>query len=203
MIPDQMPRFNGNMAERLYQTYAYKDECNNRGMFAHVSWKWIIPFAEWIGNRKCLEIMAGAGYLSYALREKGIDIIASDDHSWHKHRDWQSVTEIIPLTANQAIWQYGKQVEIIIMAWPHMDNSAYQALRLLHYINPNALLVYIGEWGGCTANDNFFANFIEVDDPGFDAVADQYERFDYIKDMMYLGKCTNEPVWVIHNNWEE
>lgn len=51
--------------------------------FILISKDWIKPFAEWIGQRKCLEIMAGHGMLSKALRDEGVNVIAvTDDFSW-------------------------------------------------------------------------------------------------------------------------
>lgn len=191
MIPDQMPTFTGFGLE----SFMFREQCHEKGMYAYVSWRWINPLAEWIANRKCLEIMAGAGWLTYALKQKGINIIATDDFSWHSCNQWENVTEIEQLTANQAIWKYGKQIDIVIMAWPYVDEHAYQALRLLNYLNHNALMVYIGEKsGGCTADDNFFANFEEIEDPGFEAVASKYQRFVCIRDNMKLGKCSKIPV---------
>jgi len=185
MILDQMPKFSGLGIAGLL----LKEECNKKGMYAFVSWRWIEPFAEWIDKRKCLEIMAGAGYLSWALREKGVDIIATDNMSWHKKKGWSNVTIIEELSAINAIQKYGKDVELVIMAWPYMDDDAHKALKLLSKVNPSALMVYIGEGPcGCTANEKFFNAFSEVADPRFELVAGKYETFDYMHDEMKLGK---------------
>lgn len=190
MIQDEMPTFD---RFDLLGSLKYKELCNKKGMYAYVSWRWLIPFAKWINGCRCLEVMAGAGYLSWALREQGIDVIATDSMEWGRRMNWQIVTPIEELTANQAIWKYGKQVDIVIMAWPFMDEDAYRALRLMHYVNPGALMVYIGEWGGACAEDNFFANFDEIEDPIFRAVAGRFQRFDCINDRMFLGRCKKAP----------
>jgi hypothetical protein len=186
MIHDTMPRFGEfDFIEGLM----LKDECNQKGMYTFVSWKWINPFVEWIGGRKCLEIMAGAGYLSYALRQKNVDIISTDNMSWHEKGKWSLVTEVEKCTANQAIRKYGKKVDIVIMGWPYMDDYAYKALKLLYYVNPKALMVYIGEsWGGCTADDNFFNHFEHVSDLEFEKVSSKFEQFAGMHDYPYLGR---------------
>ncbi|KAA9007339.1 hypothetical protein F4V43_02310 [Paenibacillus spiritus] len=78
VIPEAMPVFNNPFQDGAFEArYKY----NKEGMFAFVSWRWINPFVEWIDNRRCLEVMAGRGILSYALRQKGVDIITTDDFS--------------------------------------------------------------------------------------------------------------------------
>jgi hypothetical protein len=186
MILDQMPTFD---RFDFMSSIKLKMECNDKGMYAFISWKWINPLVEWIGNRKCLEIMAGAGYLSYALREKNISVIATDDMSWHEKMKWELVTKVEKLTANQAIFKYGKQVDIVIMGWPYMDDFAFKALRYLHRINPNALMMYIGESiEGCTADYNFFQHFDVINDHKFNKVKINYEQFLGIHDQPYLGR---------------
>lgn len=175
--------------ETFMHSFTDKQEWNNRGMYAFVSWKWVIPFVKWINGRKCLEVMAGAGWLSLALRQKGVDVIATDNMSWHKLKRWKNVTPVEPLSAKKAIEKYGAEIDIMIIGWPYMDDHAYYALKLLHKLNPNANVVYIGEGdGGCTASPKFFKHFREEEDQEFDQVAKEYERFYGMHDYMFLGR---------------
>jgi hypothetical protein len=190
MILDSMP-FTGGFGNygNFMENIKLKDECNKKGMFTYVSWRWINPFAEWIGDRKCLEVMAGAGYLSYALREKGVSVIATDNMSWHETTKWKLVTDVEKRSANRAIAKYGKKVDIVIMGWPYMDAFAFKALRCLHYVNPKALMVYIGEsCGGCTADDSFFNHFEHISDLDFERVSSNFEQFTGMHDYPYLGR---------------
>jgi hypothetical protein len=190
MILDSMP-FTGGFGhyDHFIENIKLKMKCNEKGMYTYVSWKWINPFVEWIAGRKCLEIMAGAGYLSYALREKGVSVIATDNMSWHKKGEWNLVTDVEKLTANKAIAKYGKKVDIVIMGWPYMDDFAFKALRNLYYVNPKALMVYIGEsCGGCTADDKFFNHFDHISDLEFERVCSNYEQFTGMHDYPYLGR---------------
>jgi hypothetical protein len=189
IIPDEMPKFK----KFDFDGFTMREEYLKEGMFAFVSWKWVNPFAEWINNRKCLEVMAGRGILSLALRQKGIDIIATDDFSWSEmdaFKKWKTtVTEVERLDAVESVVKYGEYIDILIMSWPYMDDTAYKVIRKLNEANPHALVVYIGEgYGGCTANDDFFEHFNEIDDESFKVVVKNFERWFGLHDSPRLGK---------------
>ena len=185
------PNFSVDM-DGISKEIRLRDAFVQMGMFGFVSWKWINPFVEWIAGRKCLEVMAGRGWLSHALRQKGVDVIATDNHSW-ANKDfhyWQNlVTDVEELEAVESIEKYAADVDVVIMSWAFMDNTAAEVLKKLHEVNPNAILVYIGEGsGGCTADDEFYDNFVELEDESFHIVARNYERWDGIRDSIYIGK---------------
>lgn len=189
-IPDKMPKFG------MFDPKSFEARVNyiNEGMFAFVSWEWVNPFVEWIGERKCLEVMAGRGILSYALREKGVDVVSTDDFSWAKEKDYckqwnDTVTGVEALDAVDAVEKYGKDIDILIMCWPFMDDTAYEVIKKLNEVNSRAVVVYIGEgYGGCTASDSFFDNFEEIEDAEFDKVVDKYQAWPAIHDYPVLGK---------------
>ncbi|MBS4199128.1 hypothetical protein KHA93_05595 [Bacillus sp. FJAT-49732] len=54
-------------------------------MFANVTVDWVHHLAKWIGTRKCLEVMAGYGYLARLLNYFGVDIIATDNYHLMKN----------------------------------------------------------------------------------------------------------------------
>ncbi|PFJ42802.1 hypothetical protein [Bacillus thuringiensis] len=201
-IPDKMPKYTSySLFEPMDvddDLFGFVKEARLReayiqnGMFGFVSWKWINPFVEWIGNRKCLEVMAGRGWLSYALREKGVDVIATDNFSWHNgeiYSSWKNtVTSIEEIDAVSAVEKYASEVDIVIMCWAYMDNTAYETIKKLHEINPNALVVYIGA-SDYTANDNFFRHFERItNDKLFENAANHYEQWYSIRDQLMLGK---------------
>lgn len=193
-IPDCIPRYESFFGiDNIMTQYKWQ----KKGMYAFVSWKWVIPFSEWIGDRKVLEVMSGGGYLAYALREKGVNMIATDTRKWETrsyHKDsgcpepWTPLLPIEKLNANKAITKYGKNCHILVISWPYMDDSAYHAIKLYHKLNPQGLVVYIGEWGGCTASHLFFEHFDEVNDVNFKSVAAHYERWPGLEDKMVLGR---------------
>lgn len=166
-----------------------KNAYNQAGMYAFVSWRWVNPFVEWLGDRKVLEVMAGRGWWTYALRQKGVNVIATDDFSW-MNRSWiDTLTEVEEMDAIEAVERYGKEVDVVAMGWPYMDDTAYRVIKRLHEVNPDALVVYIGERGGCTADDNFHEHFeIMFNDPEFNEVTTRYQSWEHIHDHILLGR---------------
>jgi 16S rRNA G966 N2-methylase RsmD len=212
MIPDAMPK---GCQDRLWWSNDYEDEeeaffpfnpteilrpfklreeWTEKGMWAFVSWRWVNPLAAWIGNRKCLEVMSGCGWLSLALMSRGVDIKATDDMSWHGHEirkgKWKQVVETEKLDAIDAVKKYAKEVDLIVMSWPPYDeNIGYKVLREMNRQNKNARMIYIGEgWGGCTADDEFFQHFEEIEDEGFNEAANKFQAWEGIHDRLILGK---------------
>ena len=172
------------------EAFKLREQWIKKGMYALVTWSWVTPFAKWIGNKKCLEVMAGRGWLSLALRSLEIDIIATDDYSWSKERNWdEPVTEVEELNALESIDKYGKDIDLLIISWPYMDDTAYKTIKVLHKVNPNALVVYIGEGdGGCTADDDFHNHFREIEDEEFQKSVSNFQSWWAIHDHVYLGK---------------
>ncbi len=148
--------------DTLFSRYEYI----KRAGFTYLAWNWIKPLAKFLDGKICLEVMAGSGALSYALKNQGAHIITTDSMEWHEYECeysyWKSnlYTYMEKLDALEAIEKYGKQIDILIMSWPYMDNTAYQVIKKLNEVNSNALVLYIGEdYYGCTADDEFFDYF--------------------------------------------
>lgn len=157
--------------------------------FVRVFRKWTNPLAKFIGDRKVLEVMAGNGMLAYTLKQRGIDIIATDNIAWKRFctkNPWPISIENID--AIQAIEKYGEKIDFLLMAWPLYDDStAYRCVEKLYKVNPEAIVIYIGEWGGCTADDAFF-NCIEVLKDGYfeEQVVKRYRNFAGLHDQPFL-----------------
>jgi len=166
-----------------------RDKIIQNSCFCLLAKDWIEPLADWIGKRKCLEIMCGSGALSKSLQDCSIDIHATDNFSW-KYSNNQLWTIIENLDAVTAIEQYGKEVDIIICSWPpYQEPAAYNALLKMREINPNAVMIYIGEPpGGCTADDNFFEIAQYVQDESFDTAIRNFKSIWGIHDHPYLIK---------------
>lgn len=127
---------------------------------------------EIIENQRVLEIMCGLGSYSATLRSLGVDVIATDDMSWieyeqSKYQNWKKnawVSDVESIDAVSAIKKYGKDVGFVLMSWPPQHEPfALQALQAMRKVNPQCRMIYIGEpSGGCTANDDFFDEYIDV-----------------------------------------
>jgi len=173
-------------ADAWESCYKARDECIKAGMWAIVYEKWIKELALWIGDRTCLEIMAGAGWIAKALAGCGINIIATDDFSWEKNnhgkhnilRKYQY--EIERLEASKAVKKYQDR-DILICSWPYMDNEFANACKDWQ----GKLIIYIGEdEGGCTANDEFFEGFEEDESVPYI----QLKRWPGMNDSIHIGK---------------
>lgn len=149
--------------------------------------------AKYLSAFKCLEIMSGRGMLAKALRDRGVDIIATDDDSWDFHINqsprW---TEVEHIEAGDAIRKYN-DVEYIIASWMPMDIKSKRIIRMIRKHNPYAKLIIIGEgFGGCTANDAFFDR-IEPERPDvvFESfIADELPSWWAIHDYAQLAVVT-------------
>lgn len=133
--------------------------------------------------------MAGCGTLSAALQKEGIDVTPTDNFSWRHH--WSTEenklwTEVEEIDCLEAIKKY-PDADIFIMSWTYMNNTAYESLKLIREVNPNALLIYIGEgWGGCTADDAFFDLVEKVDDEDFETAVQNFSQWYGLYDRIRL-----------------
>jgi hypothetical protein len=166
--------------------YEYRRKvCFEYGMFAMVDMSWTAELAKWIGNRTCLEIMAGAGWLSKALHNHGVEIIATDDYSWFDgHKKINHVFNVQNMNAIDAINTF--DADILIISWPPYDKpDAYKAMVEWGDKLP---IVYIGEdCGGCTADDDFHNHFVKYD------INFYMPQWNYIHDYVFIGRyesCT-------------
>ena len=72
-----------------------------------------------IASRSCLEIGAGDGTLSRFLKERGVQITATDNHSWKNAVDYPEW--VIKLGAREALAAYAP--EVVICSWPPSQND--------------------------------------------------------------------------------
>ena len=161
---------------------AVRDDITKASGYAVLTMAWLRPLAKWIGDRRCLEIMAGCGSLSKCLTDLGVDVICTDSYSWAGKAESWFETPWMPvekLDAVSAIKKYGSETDFVICSWPYMDDFCYQALLAMRESNPNALMLYIGEpanafGAGATADDAFFRTAVPVLDESFERAVSNY-----------------------------
>lgn len=179
------------LREALYG-FEIRDKIIESMGYSFICDSWIVPLTHWISGRKCLEIMAGSGALSYALKRQGVDIIPTDNHSWERWFNKPNAlwVDVIKKDCLDAIEEYGRDVDIIIMSWAYMDDMAYKSLLKMREVNDKCIMVYIGEdQGGCTANDDFFENArIINNDPLFTIASQCYKSWYGMHDELKLIK---------------
>ena len=187
--PDCINRIStSKMLLELQHTEISRDTMIQLTGYSLVSKSWLEPLADWIGNRKCLEIMAGNGILSYGLRNHGIDVIATGDGSWEqfsiKELQW---CDIGKLDCCSAIENY-KDRAIVICSWPPMDDSLFRTLQIMRAANPDMFMIYIGESGGCTADYQFEEVAQCLSDPTILEINKLYQSWGGLHDKIYLIK---------------
>lgn len=103
-----------------------------------------------------LEVGAGSGYWAWELRNRGVDVVATDPHPgrtrggvYYFSKLW---TEVERLPADEAVRKYPGRT--LFLCWPSLGED-WAEKALLEY--RGAVLCYAGEWGGgCCAADGFF-----------------------------------------------
>lgn len=163
-----------------------RDTIQQLSSFALLSYEWIRPLAQWIGARRCLEIMAGTGALAHGLATCGVNVIATDDYSWEDR--WEGLwTDVEKLDCIAAVEKYGATTDIVICCWPYKGDEPYRSLLALRAANPQALFLFIGEQNECVnADTSFFENAIPVEDAAFDAAISNYKRYAGMHDWPVL-----------------
>ena len=150
-------------------------------MWTVVDLNWTWHFAQYLGSMRVLEVMAGVGWLTKALRAHGANIISTDNMSWQKDyapNFGDPVTEIEPLNAVDAVHAYGSQSDILLMAW----SSCAADLQAASLWEPQKPVIYIGERpGGCTGSDRFHAGF-------FPELQVNIPRYRSNWDALYIGR---------------
>ena len=89
-----------------------------KGIYCFYSSALVRDLAALIGDRACLEIAAGDGTLSRFLADAGVDVVATDDHSWAK-----AVTSpdgVVRQDAREALRK--RRPQAVVCSWPPAGN---------------------------------------------------------------------------------
>jgi hypothetical protein len=95
-----------------------------KGIYCFFSQELINGLAGIIGGCSCLEIAAGDGTLSRFLKDRGVQVTATDDYSWQhsvSYPEW-----VVNKDAREALRQYSP--EVVICSWPPAGNSFERAI---------------------------------------------------------------------------
>ena len=161
-IPPGPPRGTSPYGCAYNTDWPSRSEAIARGMWAVVDKVWTKKLADWIGNRTCLEVMAGAGWLAKALSDYGVDIVATDNGEWdERHNKMVIVHEIEKISGIKAVKKYSDR-EVLIVSWPPYEEKTI--CKICEQWGKTKPIVYIGEDnGGCNAPDEFFDCFCPID----------------------------------------
>lgn len=90
-----------------------------KGIYCFYSRAFVRRVAALAAGRRCLEIAAGDGTLTRFLRDAGVAVTATDDHSWRDRIDFPADVE--RLDAVSALRRHGPQV--VLCSWPPASNA--------------------------------------------------------------------------------
>lgn len=173
----QIPKTYNNELQKLKFKNQDTMRLNEYGGYTMLSKDWIDLFAEWISNRKVLEIGSGIGALAYELINRYITIESIDDRSWDRF-NWKESREKkwIRSTEENYLDMANKYIDcqIIIMSYPIQGESAYNLYKKIKETNPDSLIVYIGPFRNDYVTDNFINSVEIVEDEQFQKVSDKY-----------------------------
>ena len=150
----------------LYSSGTIRDEMISLSSFVVIDQILAKSLAEYIGNRKVLEIMSGIGCLAKALSDQGVTIhptdIFEDTYCFNGYQN--TFMDVEQMDCVEAIEKYGKDYDILLCYWPRSESPIIEALLAMRRVNPNMVMLYIGEdYEGCCAPNEFFdeAEWIE------------------------------------------
>ena len=168
----------------------YRGQCTERGMWAIVSRELARELAAYIGPRRVLEVMAGAGWLARALADEGVSVLATDNRSWDaRHSKMERLYPVEVMEASKAVRAY-PNAEVLLVSWPPYGETAIiDVCRLWGSERP---IIYIGEdQGGCNAPAEWWCPFDEDEDVSI-PLAQWYGMRDYVS----VGYWLDEPLWI-------
>jgi hypothetical protein len=127
-----------------------------KGIYCFYTRELIAALAAMMHGLLCLEIAAGDGTLARFLRDAGVDIRATDDHSWS--RAIQYPEEVSKCGAREALAQIKPQA--VVCSWPPPGNAFER-----HVFSTSSVVLYIvigsryrfasGNWDAYAAQDTF------------------------------------------------
>jgi hypothetical protein len=118
-----------------------------QGIYCFYSRRLIRELAKLIDGRACLEIAAGDGTLSRFLADEGVQITATDDHSWNRNVTYPAAV----LRQDAATALRAHEPQVVICSWPPPANTferdvfTTRSVRLYIVINAGLELV-AGNW---------------------------------------------------------
>lgn len=159
------------------------------GMYAYISKDWAADLLKYLDGRPALELMAGKGYLTYAVRnlDENYPITATDNYDWSsRQEELKPVTKVVRMDALAAIDYYSKKGQAIIMSWPPQNSISdwliVNYLRQQHFYEKGGELILIGEKNGVTGSSQFWKK-AETKEIYF--LNHNWSNFDIVKDQVF------------------
>ena len=134
----------------LWQKRLLMPLVERQGIYCFYSKPLIKRLAELIGDRKCLEIAAGDGTLARFLTDRGVQVTATDDHSWSKNVKYPD--NVARLDAVTSLRRH--RPKVVICSWPPAGNSFEREVFRTETVD-----TYIVIGGGSESNFGNWADY--------------------------------------------
>lgn len=167
--------------------------------FVALTDRFVEELAKFLEGKTVLSVMSGSCTLEKHLIDHGVTVICSDTDEWAKqddpyYRKWctwkRKCPNMLELDASEAIRQYGEKADYVLMSWPpYATPAAKETLEAMREVNPDLIMIYIGEdAGGNCANDEFFDIARNIEDKTFVPVQNAFRSFAGMHDSIWLVK---------------
>lgn len=169
---------------RWYIAYHY-------GVWAYITQELISTWLREFPNRRYLELAAGNGVLSAGLRAAGAEVISTDALTWVAENGTgkEPWTKVERASATSALWQYGDQVDAVILAWsPDKDINDVHVLHTIREHFPELDFFVIGDRFGITNSQTFWREAHIAASRPLLRLNQAFRAFDAVGDKIYLVK---------------
>lgn len=136
-----------------------------------------------------VEVGSGIGYFARLMHDRGINILSCDNLSGRYtkgERGWQVLENRYSLLHLESDGlQDIPGCGVVVLSWPDYDNDT--AINVWNAMSPGQVLLYQGEWGGCTANETFHKATEEyIDEEASDSINRFHVTFEFLHDRWYV-----------------
>jgi hypothetical protein len=147
---------------------------------------------ELLQGKKVLEVGSGGGFLAHTLSERGVNIMALDQTTLESENPKYYFSKVWKLDIVGDFHQVlPGDYDVVLLSWPDMGTSF--ANEVAAQMKEGQVLVYQGEWQGCTADSDFFEqvggeNWYD-DTEVARRLNEHHRRFPGIKDSWHASAC--------------
>lgn len=134
-----------------------------------------------------LEVMAGNGYWSFALKQVGVHAEATDSLRWAQSSQTGNFRflPVCQLNAIKAVKQ-SQQFDLIICSWaPNFGNSDLALVQAWRKYQSNAHLLFIGDKEGTTNSPQFWKKCSFCQSPKLKEINQSFSSFDFINENIF------------------
>lgn len=112
------------------------------GLFANITDEFCDDLAMKLKGKKVLEIFGGNGFLAKELSDRGVEIKSTSILSSMDGHEYKLYFDVENIEATKAVLKYGKEYDVLLMAFPVADTSAVKAVAIW---GEKKDVIYIGE----------------------------------------------------------